>query len=114
MSLAWLKDCVYTIRQSAIENIRQIVEAFGVEWATGSLLPEVLATHTSTNYLYRLTALSAVTSLARIVGEEVLCSRLLPLVITMASDPVPNVRFNVAKTLQAILGLLPPRVVEGT
>lgn len=37
---------------------------------------------------------------------------MLPLVLRMAQDPVPNIRFNVAKTLQTLIPLLDPNVVQ--
>ena len=66
----------------------------------------MLANHTHTNYLYRMTSLYAIAALGPIVGTEVLCSSMLPLVLAMGADPVPNVRFNVAKTLRQLLPLL--------
>jgi len=36
---------------------------------------------------------------------------MLPTVITLGSDPVANVRFNVAKTIQRILPVLDPKYV---
>ena len=39
MCIGWLQDCVYTIRESAIVNVRKMVELFGVEWASQSLIP---------------------------------------------------------------------------
>jgi len=40
--------------------------------------------------------------LAEVCGPEQTIKLLLPTVLSMASDPVANVRFNVAKTLQKI------------
>mmetsp|Transcript_45033 Transcript_45033/g.133086 ORF Transcript_45033/g.133086 Transcript_45033/m.133086 type:complete len:586 (-) Transcript_45033:284-2041(-) len=115
MCIDWLHDCVYTIRESAIVNLKQIVEAFGVEWAASTLLPAVLdATAAHPNFLHRMTLLSAVASLAPIVGRDVLTATLLPVVLNMQRDSVPNIRFNVAKTLQALVGELAPDVVASS
>ena len=56
-------------------------------------------------------ALSTVSSLATVVGSDVLYGSLLPAVLGMVSDAVPNVRFNVAKTLQMLVPLLEPGLV---
>jgi hypothetical protein len=37
---------------------------------------------------------------------------MLPTVVTLASDPVANVRFNVAKTLQRIQSILDSRLED--
>ena len=60
-----------------------------------------------------MTMLNAATVLADVVGKKVLAEQLLPSVLAMAKDPVPNVRFNVAKTLQAISSKLDDAVVAG-
>ena len=52
----------------------------------------MLAPYTHTNYLYRLTALYAATGFAAVVSQEALLATILPLVLQMSADPVPNVR----------------------
>jgi len=104
---------VYTIRQSAIVNLRKLVEVFGLEWARTKLLPPVFeATQANTNYLYRMSALAVVTVLASTVGHETLTGTMLPVVLTMRHDPVPNIRFNVAKSLQSLIAQLDAAVVQ--
>jgi serine/threonine-protein phosphatase 2A regulatory subunit A len=43
---------------------------------------------------------------------EMLQSDILPLVLSMATDPVPNIRFNVSKALAEIGPRLPESVVN--
>lgn len=50
--------------------------------------------------------------LASSVGGEVIVNTMLPLVLKMAQDSVPNIRFNVAKTLQTLIPLLDNNVVQ--
>ena len=83
-----------------------------MEWAAKELIPDVLRTHVHSNFLFRMTALSLITSLASSVGTTILCGTMLPIVLRMGSDPVPNIRFNVAKTLQALLPLFETAVVQ--
>ena len=45
MCINWLHDCVYAIREAAIANLCKLVEVFGIEWASQSLIPQVLANH---------------------------------------------------------------------
>jgi serine/threonine-protein phosphatase 2A regulatory subunit A len=40
------------------------------------------------------------------VGQDVINNTFLPLVIRLAQDPVPNIRFNVAKTIHTLIPLL--------
>ena len=91
MCLGWLQDCVHTIREAATLNLQKLAQLFGPEWAQKHLLPHVLAPHTHTNYLYRLTALYAATGFAAVVSHDALLTSILPLVLQMTADPVPNV-----------------------
>ena len=75
-------------------------------WAQQTLLPLVLETHTHSNYLYRMTSLYAIGALAAVVQPDAVSSTMLPLVLQMSADPVPNVRFNAAKTLRQLAPLL--------
>jgi len=100
LCMTWLGDCVFSIREAATNNLRKLTEVFGVEWAQNNIIPKVLALYTHPNYLYRMTTLFAVGVLSEVKGmDEVITGSMLPLVLRMADDPVPNIRFNVAKTL---------------
>lgn len=55
------------------------------------------------HYLYRMTILVAISLLAPIVGNEVVNESMLPVLMAAAKDPVPNVKFSVAKTLQKMV-----------
>lgn len=47
-----------------------------------------------------------------VIPPDVIVDKILPVVISMAKDPVPNIRFNVAKTLETIIGFVDPKVVQ--
>mmetsp|Transcript_2576 Transcript_2576/g.6217 ORF Transcript_2576/g.6217 Transcript_2576/m.6217 type:complete len:605 (-) Transcript_2576:274-2088(-) len=106
---AWLADCVSTIREVAIANLKKLIAVFGVEWAQQRLLPEVASARPGSAYHKRMTALLTARLLAETLPAEVLASSLLPLTLELAKDPVPNIRFNAAKTL----GALVPALVRG-
>ncbi|KAL9996746.1 putative armadillo-like helical protein [Helianthus debilis subsp. tardiflorus] len=53
------------------------------------------------HYLYPMTVLCAISLLAPVMGSEITCSKLLPVVVTASKDRVPNIKFNVAKVLQS-------------
>jgi hypothetical protein len=73
------------------------VQEFGPEWAKEHLVPQVLAMVKNPHYLYRMTVLVAISSLANYVSQEVFVGTMLPVLVTCAKDRVPNVKFNVAK-----------------
>lgn len=106
LCMSWLGDCVFSIREAATQNLRKLAEVFGVQWAQTAIVPKVLSMCTHSNYLYRMTTLFAIGSLSEVVGTQIIVDSMLPVVFNMSQDPIPNIRFNVAKTLEKIVPIL--------
>ena len=102
LCLTWLSDNVFSVRSAAIDTLPKLVTLFGDEWAKEQILPQLDRMHVNTNYLQRMTSLYSIQQLAPIMSANIVESILLPLVLEMVSDAVPNVRFTVAKTLLSI------------
>ena len=60
LSMNWLGDPVYSIREAATMNLESLTREFGAEWAKATILPRVLQMANSPNYLYRMTVLFSV------------------------------------------------------
>lgn len=110
--LSWLGDSVFAVREMAIANIKKLTTQFGSEWAKTSLLPKVFEISKHQNYLHRMTVLFAASALCSVLPRGVVTEVVLPVVVGMANDKVPNVRFNVAKTLAAFVPHLDVAVVR--
>lgn len=93
---------MFAIREAATINLKRLVEKFGTEWAQNTVIPKVLQMSRDQNYLHRMTCLFSINVLADACGADVTGRVMLPTVLNLASDGVPNVRFNVAKTLQRV------------
>ncbi|PAN30204.1 hypothetical protein PAHAL_3G000200 [Panicum hallii] len=78
------------------------------------IIPQVLEKINNPHYLYRMTILQAISLLAPVMGAEITCQKLLPVVINSSKDRVPNIKFNVAKVLQSLVPILDQSVVEKT
>ena len=102
LCMTWLGDNVYSIREAAVKNLSELTKVFGVEWSAENIVPKVMLLYGHSNYLFRLTALASVQALSTVHSKEVLQTQMLPLVIQACQDPVPNIRFNVAKTLKEL------------
>ena len=48
---------VFAIREAATNNLKRLVEKFGVEWAQQAIIPKVIQMANDQNYLHRLTCL---------------------------------------------------------
>lgn len=106
LCLTWLQDKIFTVRGTAVTNIRKIVETFGIEWAVGagSILPRVLKmANNAPSYAARLVSVFTINSLADICPREVVANFLIPPLCSLYTDKVANVRFNVAKTLENLM-----------
>ncbi len=76
----------------------------------------MLAMAKEPNYLHRMTCLFCINVLAEVLakgdgankgeGAEITVKLILPVVVSLASDQVANVRFNVARTLHKIAPLV--------
>ena len=61
LCMSWLGDAVFSIRDAATTNLRQLVEIFGSDWAKNTIIPQVMNMAQNENYLYRMTTLFALT-----------------------------------------------------
>lgn len=59
-----------------------------------------------------MTCLFCINALADVVGADVIKRLFLPTIKTLGNDPVANVRFNVAKTLQKISPFLDSTLID--
>ncbi|KAJ3020024.1 hypothetical protein HKX48_001439 [Thoreauomyces humboldtii] len=105
LCMNWLGDSVFSIREAAAINLKKLTEVFGVEWAQQAIIPKILEMAIHENYLYRMTTVFALTAIASAVNGDALRDFILPTVITLAADPIPNIRFNVAKSFEQIIPL---------
>ncbi|CEG78577.1 hypothetical protein RMATCC62417_13160 [Rhizopus microsporus] len=106
LCLSWLGDTVFSIRDAATTNLKKLVEIFGYDWAKNTILPRVNEMAHNENYLYRMTTLFALTTMAVSLTPEIIKDNVLPTVVELVNDPIPNVRFNVAKSLEVLAPIL--------
>jgi serine/threonine-protein phosphatase 2A regulatory subunit A len=102
----WLTDHVFAVREAATNNLKRLVAIFGSHWARASVVPKVLQLSHDQNYLHRMTCLFCINVLAEVCEASLIEEQMLPIVFQMADDQVPNVRFNVCKTLEIICNIL--------
>ena len=107
-----LLDPVYAVRESAAQNLRILVQLFGVEWAKQDVIPRVLSLSGDNSYLRRIISLFCVNSLSEVMNLKDIKEMILPTVIGMSNDNVANVRFNVCKTIQKISPYLDKSVLK--
>jgi serine/threonine-protein phosphatase 2A regulatory subunit A len=114
LCMSWLGDTVFSIRQAATLNLKQLTDVFGVEWARQTIIPKVMAMGDQRNYLYRMTTCAAITTLAPAVNVAAIEEFILPMIHKLIRDPIPNIRFNVAKSYGVLIDVLRKLPAEGT
>ena len=67
------------------------------------MLPKLLALHTDANYLHRLTPLFGIAALGGSLPVDAIRRQFVPVLLTLATDKVANVRMNVAKSVQVLV-----------
>jgi len=66
------------------------------------------------HYLHRMTILGALAALAPAVAHDTLCNTMLPVVLSCATDKVPNIKFTVAKLLERLVPLVDATIADQT
>jgi serine/threonine-protein phosphatase 2A regulatory subunit A len=101
--LTWLKDQIFTIREAALNNFKQLTVVFGHQWASRNVIPKIMWQASDANYLHRVTPLISMSIMADVVPGETVKVHFLPVLTTLSKDRVANIRMNVAKSIQAML-----------
>ncbi|KAI9490442.1 putative ser/thr protein phosphatase 2A regulatory subunit A [Zychaea mexicana] len=106
LCMSWLQDKVYAIRKAATTNLKNLAESFGVAWTKKTAIPQILNMAHAENYLHRMTTLFALTQIAKVLPADDIKEAIIPTVVSLSNDSIPNIRFNVAKSLEELTPLL--------
>ncbi len=96
----WLGDEVHSVRRAAADNLLRLATLFGEDWTRENIFPRLEKMHHHSSHLHRLTALYGMKVLVKCSSTAVVETVILPMMQQMAQDAVPNVRLNVARTLE--------------
>ncbi|ODO05915.1 hypothetical protein I350_04976 [Cryptococcus amylolentus CBS 6273] len=106
LCMSWLGDTVFSIREAATINLKKLTDVFGVEWAKNTIIPKVLEMGNHQNYLFRMTTIFAITTMAPSLDTPIIRDTVLDAALNLANDAIPNIRFNVAKCLETLAAVL--------
>lgn len=98
----WIDDPVHSIREAMFDAVVELASIFGNSWASGLTFPLLKSFSTHTVFTKRMTALLGIQKLAGVLGIR----KAVDLLLKMAIDSVPNIRFCVAKAFKALDSLL--------
>ena len=112
LCVGWLGDDISSIRHAAAVNLKELTALFGAAWANEHLVPSISEIKQHQSYLRRLTAVQACSMMATAMDPAQARVELLPMILEMATDTVPNIRFNVAKGLEKMAPVVGRSAVE--
>ena len=102
LCMAWLDDGVHSIRRAATDTLMLLTELFGEDWAVEHVLPRIERMQMHQNYLHRTTALYVLQVIVKCLSAATISKKVIPIIVLMSADPVPNIRFISAKTMQIV------------
>lgn len=102
LCLSWLADPVFAVREAAANNLKTLVDKFGSNWCQQYVLTKIVDMSRSHNYLHRMICLHSIQNLSEVLASDMIQKHFLPILNTLVSDPVPNVRFKTAQTYAKI------------
>ena len=95
----WLQDSVFKVREEICQTLPEIIRVVKNDSFRDEIVGLLMRLNYSPTYLIREAALLAVQYICDVIPQEIISEKLLPSVLLIASDPVPNVRILAAKTL---------------
>jgi len=102
LCFGWLTDTVYAVRTAAVTNLKKLTQRFGEEFTIGHVLPKIHTLMQNKNYLHRVTVLFYAQQVGSLVSSKVLNEQLIPLILTLAVDPVANIRYSSANAIEIL------------
>ena len=98
-----LIDPVFTIRETALQSMIEISKTtMSSEWLLKIMLAKISELSKNERFMIRIQAIHFINRMAPEVTKEVLSKQFAEVLISLADDPVPNIRFNVSKSIESL------------
>ena len=92
----WIEDSVFAVREATLEAIKQIASLYGEEWLKSRFFSVIQSLVNNPVFVKRMSALSALNKFGEFFGAK----DFYAFVDILSNDPVPNIKFNVAKIIK--------------
>lgn len=106
ISLDFLIDNVYKIREQSIQNLVDLKKTLGDDWFERTCKEKIREFSRSEKCVVRIQAIFMLRIVNSHIDPDVLNKDLIPVIIGLKDDVVPNIKFNVAKILDELSGVL--------
>lgn len=97
--IKWIEDPVFAVREAVLETLKHISVSFKDDWTKIHVMPLVSMLSYSPAFSKRMTALRIISKLGPFFDEK----EFYKCLECLSKDRVPNIRFNVAKTVKSLI-----------
>lgn len=106
ISLDFLTDNVYKIREQSILNLFELKTHLGKEWFERIVKEKIREFARSDKCAIRIQSIFILRILYKEIDADILNKDLIPVIIGLKDDMVPNIKFNIAKILDELSDIL--------
>lgn len=100
--LSYLTNTAASVRDMGIKKSKELAEKFKGEWVLQNFIPKVIENYNidKQGYNYRMCSLMSLNSVMGLLTKEQVTQHIVPLFVKAMKDPIPNVRFCLAKIIR--------------
>lgn len=96
-----LMDPVFTIRETALASMIEVSKSiYNQEWLLRTAGQKITEFSKHEKFMIRIQAIHFINRLKPEINKDCLNKILMPVILALAEDPVPNIRFNISKTIE--------------
>lgn len=99
--LSYLSNTAASVRDMGVRKSRELAEKFKGDWIMTTFIPKVNEIYNvdKQGYNYRMCCLSSLQQIVPFITKEQVAQQVVPIFLKAMKDPIPNVRFTVAKII---------------
>lgn len=99
--LTYMSNTAASVREMGIKKSRELAEKFKQDWVNSSFIPRVIEMFNvdKQGYNYRMCCLHSLQAVMPYIGKDQISTLIIPIFLKGMKDPIPNVRFTVARII---------------
>lgn len=100
--MSYLNNTAASVREMGVKKAKELADKYKGEWVMQTFIPKVIETYNvdKQGYNYRMCCLTSLQQILSHITKEQVAQHVIPIFLKAMKDPIPNVRFTVAKILQ--------------
>lgn len=114
--LQYLTNTAASVRETGVKKIKELADKYKGEWVMTTFIPKVVENYNTDKqgYNYRMTCLMSLQQIIPYISKDQVNNHVVPVFAKAMKDPIPNVRFTVAKILKQSKSLFDPNIMTAT